>query len=120
MQAELVRTFYFDAAHSLANAPPGHKCRRIHGHGYRVDIHVVGPVNPRTGWVIDFGEIDRAVEPIISQLDHHMLNELPGLANSTSEMIAQYIWDGLAGNIPQLSAITVWESDKSRCTYRGE
>ena len=120
MKAELIKTFRFEAAHSLPNAPEGHKCRRLHGHSYRADIHVVGEVEPRTGWVIDFGEIKQAVEPILEQLDHRLLSDIPGLENSTSEILARYLWDRLAPALPGLSAIAIWESDTSCCMYRGE
>jgi len=119
MQAELVRSFYFEAAHSLPNAPDGHKCRRTHGHSYRVDVHVVGPVDERTGWVMDFGEIDKLVGPVIDALDHRTLNDVPGLADTTAEHIAKYVWDRLAADLPGLASVTVWESERSRCIYRG-
>ena len=119
MQAEVVKTFRFEAAHSLPNTPEGHKCRRLHGHSYRIDIHVTGEVDPRTGWVIDFGDIKKTVEPILDELDHHCLNDIPGLENSTSEMIAKDLWDRISAQIAGLSAISVWESDTSRCTFRG-
>jgi len=119
MKAEIVRTFYFEAAHNLPNAPEGHKCRRTHGHGYRVDLHVSGAVDEKTGWVMDFGEIDKLAGPVIHELDHRMLNDVPGLANSTAEHIARHIWDRLSASLPGLDAVTVWESEKSRCIYRG-
>ncbi|MBI5725640.1 MAG: 6-carboxytetrahydropterin synthase QueD [Planctomycetes bacterium] len=119
MRAELIKTFRFEAAHSLPNAPAGHKCRSVHGHSYRVDIHVTGPVDPKTGWVMDFGQIKRLVEPVMEQLDHHMLNDVPGLENSTSEILGKFIWDRLAGGLPGLSAVAIWESDTSCCVYRG-
>lgn len=120
MQAELVRTFRFEAAHSLPNVPPEHKCRRLHGHGYRIDVHVTGQVDPRTGMVMDFGRIKSAVEPILRELDHRLLNDVPGLENSTSELLAKHLWDRLAKALPELSGVTVWESDTSRCAYRGK
>jgi len=120
VEAELVKTFRFEAAHSLPNIPDGHKCRRLHGHGYRVDVHVKGRPDAKTGWVIDFGEIKKAVEPILDELDHRCLNEIPGLANSTSETLCVYLWDRIAPGLGNLSAITVWESDTSRCIYRGK
>jgi 6-pyruvoyltetrahydropterin/6-carboxytetrahydropterin synthase len=119
MNAEVIKTFRFEAAHRLPNVPAGHKCRNLHGHSYRVDVHVAGPVGERTGWVIDFGDIKRTVEPILAELDHRCLNELPGLENPTSERIAKHLYDKIAPMLPGLSAVTVWESDTSRCTYRG-
>ena len=119
MEFELVKTFRFEAAHSLPNVPPGHKCARLHGHGYRVDVHVRGEPDPETGWVIDFGEIKRAVGVVLDELDHRCLNDVPGLENSTSETLSKYLWDRIAPGLPCLAAITVWESDTSRCVFRG-
>jgi 6-pyruvoyltetrahydropterin/6-carboxytetrahydropterin synthase len=119
MEAEVIKTFYFEAAHRLPNVPLGHKCRNLHGHSYRVDVHVAGRVGEQTGWVMDFAEIKRAVDPILAELDHHCLNDLPGLDNPTSERIAKYFFDKIAPLLPHLAAITVWESRTSRCVYRG-
>ncbi len=120
MQAEVIKTFRFEAAHSLSGAPEGHKCRQLHGHSYRVDIHVTGDVDETSGWVIDFGDIKKTIEPILDELDHRNLNEIPGLENSTSEFMARYLWERIAPVLSGLSAITVWESDTSRCIYRGD
>ncbi|MBN1942104.1 MAG: 6-carboxytetrahydropterin synthase QueD [Phycisphaerae bacterium] len=122
MNAELVKTFRFDAAHSLSGAPEGHKCRNLHGHGYRVDVQVAGPVDPKTGWVMDFGDLKRIVQPLIDSLDHQNLNDIPGLENSTSELLAKFLWDRITPSLPgpaSLQAVVVWESDTSRCMYRG-
>ncbi|MHC4563442.1 MAG: 6-carboxytetrahydropterin synthase QueD [Planctomycetota bacterium] len=120
MEHELVKTFRFEAAHCLPNAPEGHKCRRMHGHSYRVDIHVTGQPDPESGWVVDFGEIKRIVGDILDgELDHRNLNEIPGLENSTSERLGEYLWNRITPQLPGLSAITIWESDSSRCTVRG-
>ncbi|MFW6154041.1 MAG: 6-carboxytetrahydropterin synthase QueD [Planctomycetota bacterium] len=120
MKAELIKTFKFDAAHALPNVPPGHKCASMHGHSYRVDVHVVGEVDPRTGWVMDFGRIKEIVAPLIDQLDHRNLNGVPGLANSTSELLAAWLWERIRPELPQLSAIAIYESDSAKCLYRGE
>ena len=120
MKAELVKTFRFEAAHSLSGVPEGHKCRRLHGHSYRIDIHVAGDVDPQTGMVMDFGEIKRVVGGLLDTLDHRNLNEIAGLENSTSENMGKYLWDRIVPEIPQLAAVVVWESDTSRCIYRGE
>ncbi|NLF30147.1 MAG: 6-carboxytetrahydropterin synthase QueD [Planctomycetes bacterium] len=120
MKAELVKTFRFDAAHALPNVPHGHKCASPHGHSYRVDIHVVGDVDPHAGWVMDFGQIKAIVGPLIDQLDHCNLNDVPGLANSTSELLAAWLWERIRPRLPQLSAITVHESESAKCIYRGQ
>ena len=119
MDAEVIKTFRLEAAHLLPQAPDGHKCRQMHGHSYRVDVHVVGPVDDRSGWAIDFGEIARAVDPILAELDHHLLNEVPGLDNPTSEHLARYLFHRIAPLLPGLTAVTVWESVTSRVIYRG-
>jgi 6-pyruvoyl tetrahydropterin synthase/QueD family protein len=120
MQVELIRTFHFDAAHSLACVPEGHKCGQMHGHGYRVDVHIEGEVDPATGWLMDYGELKAVVEPLINELDHRNLNDIPGLENSTSELLAAYLWEHIQPHIAPLSAITIWESTSSRCVYRGQ
>jgi 6-pyruvoyltetrahydropterin/6-carboxytetrahydropterin synthase len=119
VNVELVKEYRFEAAHSLPRVAEGHKCRRVHGHSYKVDLEVRGPVDERTGWLIDFGVIDDAWAELHAKFDHHNLNEVPGLENSTCENIAIYVWHALRPKIPQLSAVTVWETFDSRCTYRG-
>ena len=91
-QVRLVRTFSFEAAHRLPKAAPGHKCGRLHGHSFRVELTCEGEIDPEMGWLIDFAEIKRAVEPFIEQLDHQDLNAIEGLENPTSENIARWIW----------------------------
>ena len=120
MKAELVKTFKFDAAHALPNVPAGHKCAALHGHGYRVDVHVQGEVDPHTGWVMDFGRIKQVVGPLIDQLDHTRLDELPELANSTSELLADWLWRRIKPELPEMVAIAVYESDSAKCIYRGD
>ena len=118
MDYELMKTFGFNAAHFLPGVAEDHKCRRMHGHNYRIDVHVGGQPDPTTGLVIDYGDIKRVIDPIVDQLDHRTLNEIPGLENSTSELLCKYLWDRIQPHLPTLSAVTVWESDTSRCTYR--
>ena len=120
MEVELVKTFKFSAAPCLTSAPEGHKCRSLHGHSYRVDFHVVGKVDEHRGWLIDFSDLEAVVASHINALDHGNLNEVPGLVNSTSEMVAKYLWDKIKPKLSILSAVTVWESDTARCIYRGE
>ena len=119
MDVELVKEYRFEAAHSLPRVPEGHKCRRVHGHSYKVELAVTGPVDEKTGWLIDFGVIDDAWAELFTRVDHHNLNDVPGLENSTCENIAVYVWREVRRTIPQLSAVTVWETSDSSCTYRG-
>lgn len=116
---ELVRDFGFEAAHWLPHVPDGHKCRRVHGHSFRGQVAVRGPVDPHSGWVMDFADLRRAVEPLVDRLDHYMLNEIEGLENPTSERLAIWIWDRLTPALPLLYRVTVQETCTSRCHYYG-
>ncbi|GAA3448206.1 6-carboxytetrahydropterin synthase QueD [Dactylosporangium matsuzakiense] len=116
---EIFREFTFEAAHRLPNVPEGHKCARLHGHSYRVAVHVQGDVDPVAGWVMDFGDVKKAFQPLHEQLDHYYLNDIDGLDNPTSEVLARWIWDRLRATLP-LAAITVHETCTSGCTYRGD
>lgn len=117
---EIFKEFTFEAAHDLPNTPDGHKCRRLHGHSFRVRLAVEGPVDEHTGWVMDFAEIKAAFHPIWERLDHHYLNDIPGLENPTSEVIAKWIWGELKPALPQLSEVKLWETCTAGCTYRGD
>ncbi|MBU6459766.1 MAG: 6-carboxytetrahydropterin synthase QueD [Proteobacteria bacterium] len=117
---EIHKEFSFDAAHRLPNLPETHKCSRLHGHTYRFSVHLNGPVQVSTGWVMDFASIKEAVKPILDQLDHYYLNDINGLSNPTSENLARWIWTSLKKSLPQLSKITVWETCTAGCTYQGE
>jgi 6-pyruvoyltetrahydropterin/6-carboxytetrahydropterin synthase len=118
--AEIYREFTFEAAHRLPHVPEGHKCARLHGHSYRVQIHVEGKVGSDTGWVQDFGDIKIAFKPLEDQLDHNYLNEVQGLENPTSEVLAQWIWSRLEQELPNLTAVQVRETCTSGCIYRGD
>lgn len=115
----LVRQFTFEAAHRLPNAPSGHKCRRLHGHSFSVELVCEGEIDPKTGWLLDFGEIKRLFSPLLEQLDHRYLNEVRGLENPTAENVARWIWQGLKPALPQLTQVNVAETCTARCEYRG-
>ena len=116
---ELVKDFSFEAAHWLPNVPEGHKCRRVHGHSFRGQVSVRGPVDTRTGWVMDFAELRAAVQPIVETLDHYLLNDIDGLSNPTSEVLCIWIWNRLEPVLPLLDRVTIQETCTSRCHYRG-
>ena len=117
---ELRKTFQFEAAHHLPHLPEDHKCRRLHGHSFQVDIVVDGPCDSQLGWVMDYAEISQAFKPLWEQLDHHYLNEIEGLENPTSERVALWIWDRLRPTLPLLKEVVVAETCTARCVYRGE
>ncbi|AMW06361.1 6-carboxytetrahydropterin synthase QueD [Gemmatimonas phototrophica] len=116
---ELYKEFTIEAAHRLPHVPPGHKCARLHGHSFRLEIRVRGPLDPTLGWVMDFADIKAAFKPLYDQLDHHYLNDIPGLENPTSEVLAVWIWERLHPVLPLLSAVVVRETCTSGCEYRG-
>lgn len=120
MPIELRKTFQFEAAHRLPQLPADHKCARLHGHSFQVEVVVVGERDPRLGWVMDYAEITRAFHPVWSRLDHYYLNEVEGLENPTSENLAVWIWERLRPRLPGLYEIVVAETCTARCVYRGE
>lgn len=115
----IFKEFAFEAAHRLPHVPAGHKCGRLHGHSYRVEVHVSGTVDARTGMVMDFGDIKEAWKPLDEALDHRYLNELWNLENPTSENLARWIWDQLVVRLDGLSRIVVRETCTSGCIYEG-
>ncbi len=116
---EIFKEFSVEAAHRLPNVPDGHKCARLHGHSFAITVYVAGPVGATTGWVLDFADIKVAFAPIDAALDHHYLNDVPGLENPTSENLARWIWERLVPTLPGLSRIVVRETCTSGCEYRG-
>ncbi len=120
MRSKLTKSFGFEAAHSLPTFPDGHKCRRLHGHSFHFDVVVEGEVEPARGYLIDYGEIAKIVEPVVKLLDHYYLNEIEGLENPTAEMLAGWLWRRIKPRLPILSAIVVRETCTSGCEYRGE
>ena len=117
---DIFKEFTFEAAHRLPNVPPGHKCGRLHGHSFRVELHLRGPVDRETGWVRDFADIKTAFQTIYDQLDHHFLNEVEGLTNPTSENLARWIWREVRPRLPTLSRVVVRETCTTGCVYDGE
>jgi len=120
MTATLTKTFYFEAAHTLPNVPSDHQCARMHGHSYRVEVSVTGSIGEESGWVMDHAEISCLVKPLIAELDHRYLNDIPGLENPTFEQLAVWLWRRLKPSLPALAEIAVHETPTSRCIYRGD
>lgn len=117
---EIFNIYHIEAARRLPKLPESHPCARVHGHSFRVELYISGPVGADTGWVIDFSEVDAAFAPVKALIDHRYLNDIPGLENPTSERLAQWIWQKLKPALPGLSKIVVQETQQSGCVYSGE
>ncbi len=117
---DIFKAFTLESAHRLPNLPADHKCSRIHGHSFRVELHVSGAVDARLGWVLDFADIKAAFQPLFEQLDHRYLNEVAGLENPTSENLAKWIWRRVKPGLPLLSKVVVHETCTCGCVYTGE
>ena len=116
---DIFKVFTIEAAHRLPNVPDGHKCARLHGHSFRIELHVSGEPDPRLGWVMDFADLKAAFQPVYDRLDHHYLNDIPGLENPTSERLAIWLWEQVMPRVPLLSEVVVHETCTSGCRYRG-
>ena len=116
---DISRTFRIEAAHRLPRVPAGHKCARLHGHSFLIDVHVSGPLDAEFGWVMDFADIKAAFAPLLERLDHSYLNDIQGLDNPTSENLARWIWHELEPRLPLLARVVVHETCTSACSYDG-
>ncbi|EPE37618.1 6-carboxy-5,6,7,8-tetrahydropterin synthase [Candidatus Photodesmus katoptron] len=120
MKTEIYKDFTFEAAHHLPNVPKGHKCGRLHGHSFLVRLYIQGNIDPNTGWLVDFSDIKKLFNPIYEQLDHFYLNEITGLENPTSEVLAIWIWRKLKPSLPILNKIEIKETCTTGCIYSGK
>ena len=107
---ELRKTLSFESAHRLPHVPAGHKCGRLHGHSFKVTLILRGPLAGQSGWVVDYTEIKAAAQPLIDQLDHNYLNDIQGLENPTSEILAKWIFDKLSQKIKGLYQVIISET----------
>jgi len=114
----IYKEFKFDSAHWLPNVPADHKCANMHGHTYLVEIHVEDELDPILGWVLDYNDLRKHVEPLIDQLDHKVLNEIDGLENPTAEHLALWLWNKLKPQLP-LAQVVVKENPTNVCIYSG-
>jgi 6-pyruvoyltetrahydropterin/6-carboxytetrahydropterin synthase len=117
---EIYKEFSFDSAHFLPNVPDGHKCKNMHGHTYRLRVYIDGPIDAHLGWIMDFKELKDSVGPIIDQLDHNLINNIPGLENPTAENITIWIWNRIKPALPLLSRIELFETPTTGVLYSGK
>lgn len=117
----ILATFTFEAAHFLPNVPSGHKCGRTHGHNWQITVVCAGEPDAHTGWILDFFEIEEVWQRCIhTVVDHQLLNEIPGLQNPTSEVIARWIWTQVKPCLPMLAEVTVHETPRFGVTYSAD
>jgi 6-pyruvoyltetrahydropterin/6-carboxytetrahydropterin synthase len=117
---KLVQTIRFESARKLTKVPKNHPCSNLYGLAFKLEIHVKGNVNPKTGFVVDFSDIERNFEPLKEKLDHNYLNDIEGLENPTSEILVEWIWNNLKSNVSNLSKLVLWENETSRVEYSGD
>lgn len=117
MRTRILRKFSFDAAHQLFTMPEGHKCRRMHGHTYLCEVVCEGQVDPAKGFFMDYGDLKAVIDPVVQELDHRYLNEIPGLEVPTAEMIAKWIYDRLKPDLPSLIMLRLWETPNNGVEY---
>ncbi len=120
MKCRLTKDFRFEAAQTLPSLPGDHKCKRMHGHSFKVEISVEGVVDEKVGWVYDHAQISRAMGSLMDLLDHSYLNDIEGLQNPTIENMAAWFWRRLAPQLPGLCEIVIHETPSARCVFRGE
>lgn len=117
---DIFKIFTIEAAHRLPQVAATHKCHRLHGHSFRIEVHLSGKVDTHSGWVQDFADVSAAFKPLFEALDHRYLNDIPGLENPTSENLARWVWSRLKPTLPLLSQIVIHETCTAGCIYRGE
>jgi 6-pyruvoyltetrahydropterin/6-carboxytetrahydropterin synthase len=119
MFVTLSRSFRIECARRLPCLPADHPCSHVHGHSFVVELELEGEIDPEIGWLVDYHVIARLWQPLHDRLDHRYLNDVEGLANPTSELLARWIWDRMKPSLPELSAVNIMETPETRCIYRG-
>ena len=110
MNYQISQTFFFDAAHTLKRDVESDSSRRIHGHTYNAEITLSGVPDSATGMVLDLGSVRAAIDVLRPQLDHRMLDDVPGLGTATLDNLCAFIWRALALTLPGLTAVRVWRT----------
>jgi len=117
MNFELKQHFQIESARFLPNLDKNHPCSNMHGHSFKIILSITGPLLPEFGWVIDYHEITKVMSPILTLLDHKVLNDVPGLLNPTSEHLAKWLFENIKEKIPQLKSVNISETSNTECIY---
>ena len=115
----LVQIARFESARKLPEVPKEHPCSNLYGLAFKLEIHIEGDINPKTGFVVDFSEIENSFEPIKKKIDHNYLNDIGGLENPTTEILVKWIWENLKPKVANLVKLILWENEVSRVEYSG-
>ena len=116
---ELSQKFYFEAAHTLSRTVDAQGSRQIHGHTYEAEITLTGQRDPASGMVLDLAYVRQEIERVRALLDHHFLDDIPGLGPATLENLCLFIKEQLVPTIAQLSAVAISRrASGDKCTLR--
>ena len=116
----IYRTFRIHASRFLPNLEDNHICKRMHGHTFNITVYVNGEIDKKTGFVMDFFELDLFVKKeVIDKIDHKVLNEIKNLENPSSEHLAIFVWDRLVDKVAYLSKIIISEDHGTGIEYSG-
>ena len=116
---DLFFRFDFAAARYLPYLPASHRCHRLHGHTFCVELTIRGELGVDSGWIVDFDDVDRAMVELKDELDHRQLNDIPGLENPTTERLAQWLWTRISQRLAGLYRVTVQEHPSRGVSYYG-
>ena len=114
------KKFHIESARSLPNLPDEHPCSQVHGHSFEIILKVSGELNEKTGFIIDFQEIENSFGPILKLLDHAYLNNIKGLENPTSENMCLYVWENIKPSLPNIIEVEIKETSATGCRYKGD
>lgn len=117
MKFQLKKSFQIESARFLSQLPKQHPCSRMHGHSFHITFTFVGPLQEKLDWLIDYHELEQKIRPILALLDHQTLNNVPGLENPTTEILSKWLFEHVRKEIPELTQVTVKETQDTECTY---
>ena len=119
MAYEISQKFFFDAAHTLKREVEADSSLRIHGHTYNAEVTLSGQPDAVSGMVLDLGLVRIAIAQLKPRLDHHLLDDVPGIGPATLENLCAFVWRELSPSVPGLCAVRIWrESIGDSCTLR--
>jgi 6-pyruvoyltetrahydropterin/6-carboxytetrahydropterin synthase len=117
---ELTKQFRFEAAHTLERAIGTEGSRRVHGHSYRAEVAVKGVPDKASGMIVDLGLFDLSLQKVRDGLDHHFLDDVPGLGPATLENLSVFIWRALTANgVTPSRVVVARDASGESCLYTG-